>query len=176
MSLGGNKQPARKADNLTAICESSGNFYVSHPCGPSRPGTGATAIFTYFKPSRATSVAIPWVCFVNRRMARLYFCIDIHVWRLPQVVMWSARQNSCPSTDLEHSWHSYVVGIVLKFVYLIHTRFLFVRLTSSWFFFFAMALPAHSGPWASYIQFRNHFIHRRWDSIGEWSVRPKAST
>jgi hypothetical protein len=43
-----------------------------------------------------------------------------------------------------------------------------------WIYFFLKALPAHWEP-RPLIQFRNHF-HRRQDSLGERSVRRKAST
>jgi hypothetical protein len=42
---GGEERPARKCDNLTAICEPTvqtkcGSLDVSQPCGPLRPVTG----------------------------------------------------------------------------------------------------------------------------------------
>jgi hypothetical protein len=50
-NLPGSKgRPARKADNLTAICECSEDVgtSTSHPHGPSRPVTGIALPFTHF--------------------------------------------------------------------------------------------------------------------------------
>jgi hypothetical protein len=44
---GGKGRPALKAENLTAICESTGSLDVTQPYGPSRSVTGIALPFTF---------------------------------------------------------------------------------------------------------------------------------